>query len=889
LLFPTKQLNFQRNNNLEITAMASTRILEDRIHPDMKDRTNFNADPSAKKVTIPVNFYKVNKFPDSIIYVYDVVMGDGTLKRPLLKKLWNSRAFQKELGKDHAFIWDGNKLAWSLADIAEIRVLVDLDAEEGKVKRAGHDDKHRLVIKRVATINLEVMSQYLKRRAPFSSDVLMANTFFDHLIAESPSKRFLAIKNAYYDLNMERKALGGGVEAMKGIYQSLRISQGPKLTLNVDVANTAFWVTQDLLKTALAIMGAREARDLVQKLNHPDAKIRKANKANLELLKRVRFYCTHRGETGKSKTFSVNGFTESNAKDTKIETKDAATGIVKRISVFEYFKLKYNKTLVDWALPLVTTMKKDIVFPIEVCHIAPGQRFPYKLDDQQIQGMLAFASTSPQIRQQAIKAGVERFSWATDPVLKKYGLEINSQMIRTDARMLAPPVIEFGPGPNGKPQTMVPQNGRWDLRNKKFAESAKEPLRRWGVMCLGDQKRMDIAKVRAFIDTFMRTYRGHNGNIDLQSKPVILHSGIHTNAELISRKLYTDVETKFGGVPQLLFFITQNKQPIPYNPIKRQCDIEHDVPSQFVLWKHVMQAKEQYCSNVAMKVNAKLGGITSKLSGAAALTPKDSTIFIGADVSHAPAGTKALRPSMAAITASLDPQGTYFTSICRTNGFRVEMISQENMEYIIPALIRKYRHRNGTAPTTIMYFRDGVSEGQYAQVINEELASIKSAIGKHLPPTYRPNFVVTVCSKRHHTRFFPDSNETKNPRHGNPKPGLLVERDCTHPVETDFYLVAHDSPLGTARPIHYHMLYNNANFNLNRFHKLVNDYCSAYARATCSVSLFPAVYYAHLASKRAAAHLPEDISEHSGTASASAIAPQLLEMKDRLTERMWFI
>jgi hypothetical protein len=48
-------------------------------------------------------------------------------------------------------------------------------------------------------------------------------------------------------------------------------------------------------------------------------------------------------------------------------------------------------------------------------------------------------------------------------------------------------------------------------------------------------------------------------------------------------------------------------------------------------------------------------------------------------------------------------------------------------------------------------------------------------------------WTVTVCSKRHHIRFFPKDNDSAaGDRNGNALPGTLVERDVTHPFEYDF-------------------------------------------------------------------------------------------------------
>lgn len=48
-------------------------------------------------------------------------------------------------------------------------------------------------------------------------------------------------------------------------------------------------------------------------------------------------------------------------------------------------------------------------------------------------------------------------------------------------------------------------------------------------------------------------------------------------------------------------------------------------------------------------------------------------------------------------------------------------------------------------------------------------------------------FTITVCSKRHHIRFFPrDGDRMAADNNANSLPGTLVERDVTHPFEYDF-------------------------------------------------------------------------------------------------------
>lgn len=50
------------------------------------------------------------------------------------------------------------------------------------------------------------------------------------------------IKKPYFDRNSEQpESVGGGVEAMHGIYQSIRMADGKRMVVNIDVSHTFFW------------------------------------------------------------------------------------------------------------------------------------------------------------------------------------------------------------------------------------------------------------------------------------------------------------------------------------------------------------------------------------------------------------------------------------------------------------------------------------------------------------------------------------------------------------------------------------------------------------------------------------------------------------------------
>lgn len=87
---------------------------------------------------------------------------------------------------------------------------------------------------------------------------------------------------------------------------------------------------------------------------------------------------------------------------------------------------------------------------------------------------------------------------------------------------------------------------------------------------------------------------------------------------------------------------------------------------------------------------------------------------------------------------------------------------------------------------------DGVSEGQFREVMSEELQAIRNACTE-LSIDYKPSITFLVVQKRHHIRLFPTENGPSDDKNFNVKAGTIVDTEITHPSHIDFYLVSHAS------------------------------------------------------------------------------------------------
>lgn len=121
--------------------------------------------------SIGLNTFHVEAMPSKSVWQFEVNIGSGAEKRGLLKKVWSSKAVRQALGK--GWIFDGNRLAWALQPIErEIRLIVDLDAEENRTPRNGKENKHRIAIRQTNRVGFNVLVAYLEGKCTFDNTCL---------------------------------------------------------------------------------------------------------------------------------------------------------------------------------------------------------------------------------------------------------------------------------------------------------------------------------------------------------------------------------------------------------------------------------------------------------------------------------------------------------------------------------------------------------------------------------------------------------------------------------------------------------------------------------------------------------------------------------------------
>ncbi|KAJ3322581.1 Eukaryotic translation initiation factor 2C [Boothiomyces sp. JEL0866] len=704
--------------------------------------------------------------------------------------------------------------------------------------------KFEMTLTKITSVSMDSLRLYLKG---LSSEVpTEALAVLDVVMRQRPSLTFTTVGRCFYTPDAA-VTIANGVQLWQGFHQSLKPANG-QLLINLDVSATAFYQAGPVVNIAAKILGKHSPLDIRGPLSEKDRQRIEKGVRGLKIV------VVHRGQIRRK--YKIAKLTTTDSHRTTFPLNESGS----EETVANYFLNKYKMELTFPQLPLIVVgeSNRPIYLPMEVCEIVPGQRHMKKLNERQTSEMIKFTCQPPHIRSNKIAAGITLLQQKDDAYLKDFGIEVGREMLNVPARVLPPPTISYHPA--SKEPSITPSEGSWNLRDKMVAQGVS--LISWSVVVFGTEQDIPVPSCQKFITLLCQTCE-ECGVFVKAKQPPITYASANGNIEKILIDAYMVAGNSYQARPQLVLCILPNTGVPLYAEIKRVSDTVVGVATQCIQAKHLYAAKRQYCANVCLKMNVKLGGMNSYLSNVQLpFIGQKPTIVIGADVTHPAVGSSA-STSIAALVGSLDAQCSRYSAAIRSQKGRMEWI--QDLSGMLIEILKTFYKTTGVKPVSILLYRDAVSESQFQEVLKRELESMLQAC-ETLETGYRPAITYVAVQKRHHARFFPIKKEDSD-KSGNVLPGTIVEQKITHPSEYDFYLCSHPGLQGTSKPTHYHVLHDENNLNSNTLQELTYRLCYLYCRATRSVSVVPPAYYAHLVATRARFHTTDNDEEYNRPSS----------------------
>ncbi|KAG5448026.1 Protein argonaute-2 [Clonorchis sinensis] len=520
-----------------------------------------------------------------------------------------------------------------------------------------------------------------------------------------------------------------------------------------------------------------------------------------------------------SRRFTVHG----------LSSESAATLMIPDVNqtVADYFDKHHNIRLKYPELPCVkVNLSRDVFLPMELLNIIPYQA-PNAKKSEIASEVIRCAAIRPEERFRELDTFVREIIKSSHPLVKEFGIQVDPRPQKIPARVLDTPSASFG-----RQQSQLGR-GKW-MAPAFFHPASAEGVIDWAILSLpGDRNAQRHQQMLA--TQLPSTAQRFNVKMNRPECAIIQRADLqHQFQQLISRGIH--------------FILLVLYDDLNYPTIKRLGDLQTGMRTQCVRGRTL--DKPNVIPNLLLKINGKLGGINWQILD---VMKNDELVMVfGADVTHpAPTQTQQVRQSIAAVLGSVTPDLMRYAVVVRQQattekGNKTTREIIDSMDSIVGELLKAFcRNTNGRFPTRLIFYRDGVSEGQFENVLVEELASIQRACTA-LRPDYEPAITYIVVQKRHHIRFRPT-----NPRQRNVDPGTVVDTHVTHAREFDFYLCSQEGIQGTSKPAHYHVLYDDSNWTSDALQRFTFFLCHAYMRCPRSVSYPAPTYYAHLAAFRA--------------------------------------
>ena len=576
----------------------------------------------------------------------------------------------------------------------------------------------------------------------------------------------------------------------------------------------------------------------------------------------------------------------------------------------------------DDSYPVVNVGTRDqpVYLPAKVCKVLPGQSCRKKLDSNQTTKMKEFAvrkaaeNAATITREGCPMMGLDSSS---NPVLvlliplhllylanvleqNRLGINVTPKLITVSGRCLDRVSVSY----RGERTPTMTENASWDLRSMKVFSEGKLPnslayveLEVRGLIndMMKAKQRVEFLTLRDAFDQFVQTSTRSGLRIpNVKTCESLALDGVNDGK---LEQLFKQYSAKKVG---FIFIVIPTKSIPLYSRIKHLGDVKYGIHTVCVIGAKFRKksGKPTFDANVALKANTKLGGTNHVASGEKlSFIREGKTMVVGIDVTHPSPGSSTEAPSIAAMVASINKDLAQWPAVLRIQERRKEMVT--DLGNMIKSRLSMWMNKGGNSalPDNILIYRDGVSEGQYAIVLDEELPLIREGCKVLYSAKQQkeglPRITIVVVGKRHNTRFYPIRKEDAD-EYSNPKAGTVVDRGITEAQNWDFFLQSHTAIIGTARPAHYFVVHDEIfrrdqvlkRYNFDKasdmLENLTNTMCYLSTRSMLPISYCPAAFYADKVCERARQYINEVYDETSSEGSTAGGARSQLWMEQRM-------
>ena len=747
--------------------------------------------------TVLANLFPLKFSKQVKLFIHKIVV-TPEIRRSIQTEFLNRVLSENEITKDTTWAFDGSKVF-----ISEKNSTTEFEVGTGK-------SSYKISIEQLEEFTVDQNTKQLTESQMQAIDLII-RSFQNRLFVSCGRKQVITAdcqgkvmgtdaNNNELRLDINRNLMPmqiqGNVLMAKGIVQATRFLQAG-VFLNVDNALQAFYET-------------RRVSEIFKEFD----RIRRPEGFRT-LMKQCKVVTTHLKRNMTFKPFRVS---EHPANNEIFEIEGKSTNVA------EYFAKTYTP-LENPNMPCVQRKKGDMIlsFPIEHLKIAPNQRVPGKLSDQQISDVIKITATPPHQRFRELEDKMKVMNVCENPLLTSLGIKVGTEFTKLPAVTLSPPALKFGDPRNPSSfKFITPYNGGWNLRDCAAIRAVS--LKFCTIIDCAGLPRSLIEDKFSLFKSVNKAFR-----VDIEQFKIVQ-----------CRDPVRELDKLIDGFCFVILPAHGRDNKMAYKMVKCISELhKQNSLTQCIKATTFKAMSPSTAANIALKICIKKGGFPNYLDGGFNIFKKP-TMVVGIDVSHPGIGQNV--GTLAALVSSTDKNCSKYSTFMEFQQARQEVLS--NLHNMMGSPIAKFKSCNkGTLPGSVIVFRDGVAASQFSNICDVEIGLIKEAFKAAGMENSKLTYI--VCQKKHSIRFMQDGH---NPKDSNVSPGTCV-MNANVMGRTEFYMISHKAMKGTARPVRYTVLADENKYG-EHLQKFIFDLCHMYGRCTKSVGVVSPVYFAHHAAVR---------------------------------------